>query len=99
MPSQTEGPMDLVDGVPAGLGRPRGIRLGETTMGYVDRQLKQKDSAIQLLTAKVEEYMEHARRIRNQLSVREDELRALAGPCGNSRCGLHKDHMLGCQPN
>lgn len=74
-------------------------KLGESRWRSVDKELLRRQEAINLLTNKVEEYMEHARRIRNQLQVREDELVALKGACSNSRCRLHRDHMLGCQEN
>lgn len=61
-----------------------------------DGQISVPSSAVETLAAKLEEYIDANRRLRNQLRIREAELLELKGPCTNRLCRFHHAHSGPC---
>lgn len=72
------------------LGRMHGARLGEPITRTIDRNMA-------ALQAKVEEYIDEARRWRNRAQALERELLDRLGPCvSGAHCRLHAGHYGSC---
>lgn len=73
------------------LGQRHGVPLGAPILRTIDRN-------IAALQAKVEEYIDEARRWRNRALALERELLGRLGPCSLRRdCRLHAGHWSPCE--